>query len=283
MADSQQLALTNVVVQYPGTSAPQLTIPSVTAQVGQLIGIIGASRSGKTTLCRVLAGIIPNIVHGKLTGIVQLGSYQPVTDWAAYRQHLGVVFQDPAGQLSGLSETVADELAFDLVNQGQSEATIVTRVHEVAQQLGLTAQLSQAPTELSGGQLQRLAIGCALITHPQVLVMDDPTSQMDPQGRAAFFKWLRQLTDTTVLIVSDEIDDLCEIADQLWGLADGELVISGTPRQVINQLVPEWHLPVPVTTQLAQTMNWRLADQSWPVTLTELKEARYDHVAATQV
>lgn len=113
--------------------------------------------------------------------------------------------------------------------------------------------------------------------------MDDPTSQMDPQGRAAFFKWLRQLTDTTVLIVSDEIDDLCEIADQLWGLADGELVISGTPRQVINQLVPEWHLPVPVTTQLAQTMSWRLADQSWPVTLTELKEARYDHVAATQV
>lgn len=281
MADSQQLALTNVVVQYPGTSAPQLTIPSVTAQVGQLIGIIGASRSGKTTLCRVLAGIIPNIVHGKLTGIVQLGSYQPVTDWAAYRQHLGVVFQDSAGQLSGLSETVADELAFDLVNQGQSEATIVTRVHEIAQQLGLTSQLSQAPTELSGGQLQRLAIGCALITHPQVLVMDDPTSQMDPQGRAAFFKWLRQLADTTVLVVSDEIDDLCEIADQLWGLADGELVISGTPRQVINQLVPEWHLPVPVTTQLAQTMNWRLADQSWPVTLTELKEASYDHVAAT--
>ena len=136
----------------------------------------------------------------------------------------GVVLQNPAGQLSGLAETVADEIAFDLINQGMAEGLIQKRVEEVATQMGLIEQLNLRPESLSGGQSQRLAIATAIAANPAVLIMDDPTSQMDPLGRRQFFQWLAQVKETTVFIVTSEIDDLCEVADVVWVLHEGQMV-----------------------------------------------------------
>ena len=112
---------------------------------------------------------------------------QRVSDnWPVYNAMNGVVLQNPAGQLSGLADTVADEIAFDLINQGMAEGLIQKRVEEVATQMGLIEQLNLRPESLSGGQIQRLAIATAIATNPAVLIMDDPTSQMDPLGRRQF-------------------------------------------------------------------------------------------------
>jgi energy-coupling factor transport system ATP-binding protein len=272
MVKNQSISLKNLSVKYPGSPAPQLKQITAQADPGQIIGIVGNSRAGKTTLCQILSGVIPTIISAKVSGTYTLNGHSPVADWPAYNQLTGVVLQNPAGQLSGLADTVADEIAFDLINQGIQEAVITKRVNQAAMQMGLTAQLTQHPESLSGGQLQRLAIASAIATDPQILILDDPTSEMDPVGRQQFFNWLAGVKATT-FIVSNEIDDLCEIADLIWVLQDGNLVAQGTPHQVFNHLSANWQLPAPTSLQLAQKMDWRLPTSDFPVNFQELREA----------
>ena len=178
---------------------------------------------------------------------------------------------------SMLADTVADEIAFDLINQGMAEGLIQKRVEEVATQMGLIEQLNLRPESLSGGQSQRLAIATAIAANPAVLIMDDPTSQMDPLGRRQFFQWLAQVKETTVFIVTSEIDDLCEVADVVWVLHEGQMVAQGRPGEVFNHLAADWQIPAPTIQQLAQKMDWHLADGRYPVNDADLKEVRYVH------
>ena len=158
MDANQQIVLDNLSVRYRGEDEAALKGISLTAKTGQIIGIIGNSRSGKTTLCDVLSGIIPNIVSGHVSGTVRLGEFSPFESFDEYNFHTGVVLQNTAGQLSGLSDTVFDEIAFGLINQGMSEEEAAKSVVRAACQMGLEDLLEQAPDTLSGGQTQRLAI-----------------------------------------------------------------------------------------------------------------------------
>ena len=141
----------------------------------------------------------------------------------------------------------------------------------------LIEQLNLRPESLSGGQSQRLAIATAIAANPAVLIMDDPTSQMDPLGRRQFFQWLAQVKETTVFIVTSEIDDLCEVADVVWVLHEGQMVAQGRPGEVFNHLEADWQIPAPTIQQLAQKMDWHLADGRYPVNDAELKEVCYVH------
>ena len=243
----------------------------MTAKTGQIIGIIGNSRSGKTTLCDVLSGIIPNIVSGHVSGTVRLGEFSPFEAFDEYNFHTGVVLQNTAGQLSGLSDTVFDEIAFGLINQGMSEEEASKSVVRAACQMGLEDLLEQAPDTLSGGQTQRLAIASEIAFDPEFLIMDDPTSQMDPVGRKEFFEWLAGCSEKTIFIVSNEVDDLCEIADQLWVLEKGELIASGKPLDVINQVAEGHDLYLPVVYRMAKELGKKLTSGLFPVKLSELK------------
>lgn len=273
MDKDKRIILENLNVQYSGMETAQLKNINIDTSTGQIIGIIGNSHSGKSTLCRVLAGIIPNIISAKISGSYSIAGRSPVDAWTTFNALTGVVLQNPAGQLSGLADTVADEMAFDLINQGSSVDVINKRVANVAAQMGLADQLRQKPESLSGGQMQRLAIATAIITQPQILIMDDPTSEMDPVGRQQFFHWLTTVKETTMFIVSSEIDDLCEVADSIWIMSEGELVAQGSPQNVFNHLSPEWQIPTPTIYQLAEKMNWHLTGDTFPVAAKELKEA----------
>lgn len=271
MDDNQQIVLDNLSVRYRGEDEAALKGISLTAKTGQIIGIIGNSRSGKTTLCDVLSGIIPNIVSGHVSGTVRLGEFSPFGAFDEYNFHTGVVLQNTAGQLSGLSDTVFDEIAFGLINQGMSEEEASESVVRAACQMGLEDLLEQAPDTLSGGQTQRLAIASEIAFDPEFLIMDDPTSQMDPVGRKEFFEWLAGCSEKTIFIVSNEVDDLCEIADQLWVLEKGELIASGKPLDVINQVAEGHDLYLPVVYRMAKELEKKLPSGLFPVKLSELK------------
>lgn len=271
MDANQQIVLDNLSVRYRGEDEAALKEISLTAKTGQIIGIIGNSRSGKTTLCDVLSGIIPNIVSGHVSGTVRLGEFSPFEAFDEYNFHTGVVLQNTAGQLSGLSDTVFDEIAFGLINQGMSEEEASKSVVRAACQMGLEDLLEQAPDTLSGGQTQRLAIASEIAFDPEFLIMDDPTSQMDPVGRKEFFEWLAGCSEKTIFIVSNEVDDLCEIADQLWVLEKGELIASGKPLDVINQVAEGHDLYLPVIYRMAKELGRKLPSGLFPVKLSELK------------
>lgn len=271
MDANQQIVLDNLSVRYRGEDEAALKGISLTAKTGQIIGIIGNSRSGKTTLCDVLSGIIPNIVSGHVSGTVRLGEFSPFEAFDEYNFHTGVVLQNTAGQLSGLSDTVFDEIAFGLINQGMSEEEASKSVVRAACQMGLEDLLEQAPDMLSGGQTQRLAIASEIAFDPEFLIMDDPTSQMDPVGRKEFFEWLAGCSEKTIFIVSNEVDDLCEIADQLWVLEKGELIASGKPLDVINQVAEGHDLYLPVVYRMAKELGKKLPSGLFPVKLSELK------------
>lgn len=271
MDANQQIVLDNLSVRYRGEDEAALKGISLTAKTGQIIGIIGNSRSGKTTLCYVLSGIIPNIVSGHVSGTVRLGEFSPFEAFDEYNFHTGVVLQNTAGQLSGLSDTVFDEIAFGLINQGMSEEEASKSVVRAACQMGLEDLLEQAPDTLSGGQTQRLAIASEIAFDPEFLIMDDPTSQMDPVGRKEFFEWLAGCSEKTIFIVSNEVDDLCEIADQLWVLEKGELIASGKPLDVINQVAEGHDLYLPVVYRMAKELGKKLPSGLFPVKLSELK------------
>lgn len=271
MDANKQIVLDNLSVRYRGEDEAALKGISLTAKTGQIIGIIGNSRSGKTTLCDVLSGIIPNIVSGHVSGTVRLGEFSPFESFDEYNFHTGVVLQNTAGQLSGLSDTVFDEIAFGLINQGMSEEEAAKSVVRAACQMGLEDLLEQAPDTLSGGQTQRLAIASEIAFDPEFLIMDDPTSQMDPVGRKEFFEWLAGCSEKTIFIVSNEVDDLCEIADQLWVLEKGELIASGKPLDVINQVAEGHDLYLPVVYRMAKELGKKLPSGLFPVKLSELK------------
>ena len=271
MDANQQIVLDNLSVRYRGEDEAALKGISLTAKTGQIIGIIGNSRSGKTILCEVLSGIIPNIVSGHVSGTVRLGEFSPFEAFDEYNFHTGVVLQNTAGQLSGLSDTVFDEIAFGLINQGMSEEEASKSVVRAACQMGLEDLLEQAPDTLSGGQTQRLAIASEIAFDPEFLIMDDPTSQMDPVGRKEFFEWLAGCSEKTIFIVSNEVDDLCEIADQLWVLEKGELIASGKPLDVINQVAEGHDLYLPVVYRMAKELGKKLPSGLFPVKLSELK------------
>ena len=271
MDANQQIVLDNLSVRYRGEDEAALKGISLTAKTGQIIGIIGNSRSGKTTLCDVLSGIIPNIVSGHVSGTVRLGEFSPLEAFDEYNFHTGVVLQNTAGQLSGLSDTVFDEIAFGLINQGMSEEEASKAVVRAACQMGLEDLLEQAPDTLSGGQTQRLAIASEIAFDPEFLIMDDPTSQMDPVGRKEFFEWLAGCSEKTIFIVSNEVDDLCEIADQLWVLEKGELIASGKPLDVINQVADGHDLYLPVIYRMAKELGRKLPSGLFPVKFSELK------------
>lgn len=271
MDANQQIVLDNLSVRYRGEDEAALKGISLTAKTGQIIGIIGNSRSGKTTLCDVLSGIIPNIVSGHVSGTVRLGEFSPFESFDEYNFHTGVVLQNTAGQLSGLTDTVFDEIAFGLINQGMSEEEAAKSVVRAACQMGLEDLLEQAPDTLSGGQTQRLAIASEIAFDPEFLIMDDPTSQMDPVGRKEFFEWLAGCSEKTIFIVSNEVDDLCEIADQLWVLEKGELIASGKPLDVINQVAEGHDLYLPVVYRMAKELGKKLPSGLFPVKLSELK------------
>src|SRR5262245_7237959 len=183
----------NVVFRYPSTTAPALDGISLSVEDGEVIGLAGPTGAGKTTLCMALAGLVPHATGGDLEGEVQLAGRDSrastlgelLTPLDSDRAFVAVTFQDPEAQIVGM--TVEEDLAFGPENLGIPPDEIDRRISEALAFVGLEEFRDAFPYALSGGQKQRVAIAAALVMRPRLLILDEPTSELDPAGRAEIF------------------------------------------------------------------------------------------------
>ena len=232
------ITVQDLTYTYPGAAIPALDRLTITVPAGQVCAVIGANGAGKSTLCHALTGFIPHFFRGTLEGELRVaGLSVPDTPLAELAGTTGLVFQNPFNQITGARFSVLEEVAFGLENLGIAREEILDRCRSALELTGLQDLADRSPFDLSGGQMQRLAIASMLAMHPRVLVLDEPTSQLDPAGTEAVFLHLRQLASTgqtTVLLVEHKLEWIAAFADRVLVLSEGSLAADGSPRQVLG-------------------------------------------------
>ncbi len=274
------IALDAVTYTYPATAQPALRDVTLSIPDGQLCAVIGVNGAGKSTLCYALSGFIPHFFRGELAGRIHIGGVDTQSvPLAELVQRVGLVFQNPFNQMSGAKFTVREEIAFGLENLGVARGEMQVRVDRALARVGIADLADRSPFALSGGQQQRVAIASMLAMEPHVLVLDEPTSQLDPIGTREVFETIRALIGergTTVVLVEHKLEWVAAFADRVVVLADSRIVMDGSPRQVL--IVPElarYRLSAPRYVQAARAARevglWP-ADRALPATLAEAAE-----------
>ena len=271
-----QLKTEHLTYGYPGAEKPALQDVSIEISAGEFVGVIGANNSGKSTLCYALAGVVPHLYQGKMQGKVVINGIdnrdKTVGEIAL---NVGLVLQVPGSQISGVRYTVFEEVAFGLENRGVPREEIHRRVGEILDLMGLAEYAKHSPFHLSGGQQQRLALATVLATAPSILILDEPTTFLDPQGAKLVFDILRQLQQQgkTIIIAEQKMDLIAEYADRVLAFDKGHLVLDGTPREVLTSpIMPSINLNWTRYTQVADLAckNGLLsAGQPLPASLSE--------------
>ena len=231
------LALSGASYRYAGT--PRDVLAGVTLEVtpGRVVGLVGPNEAGKSTLCLVASGLAPASIGGRLDGSVTMDGVETRSlKPHELAQRCGVLFQNPTTQLSGTAATVYEELAFGPRNLGLPIAEIVERVEWALAMLGIDALAPKDPARLSGGQAQLVALASVLALRPAYLVLDEPTSQLDPQGTRLVGEALAHLAGesrTGILIVEHKTELLAALADEVAVIDGGRVVESGPAAAVL--------------------------------------------------
>lgn len=232
------ISVRHLTFAYALTSTAALWDISFDVPAGQFCALVGPNRAGKSTLCYALSGFIPHFYRGQMSGEVTVAD-SPVaaTPLSELAGKIGLVFQNPFNQITGARMTVRGEIAFGLENMGVPRGEMLTRVDEALEMVGLSGLADRSPGQLSGGQQQRLALASVLVLRPQVLVLDEPTSQLDPLGTREVFSVLVRLvqsTGTTVVLVEHKLEWVGAFADRVIALANGQIIADGPPRNVLQ-------------------------------------------------
>ncbi|MFU8876028.1 energy-coupling factor ABC transporter ATP-binding protein [Micromonospora sp. SL4-19] len=222
---------------YAYAEQPALVGIDLQLEEGRLHGVVGLNSSGKTTLCSLIRGVIPHFHHGDLTGeVVILG--RPLLDWdpAELSRTIGCVFDNPFTQISGIRETVFEEIAIGLENLGVPRDEMIERVEGVVEQLGIEAIVEKNPNELSGGQRQKVAFASIIAMDAPVVVIDEPTSQLDPEASEAVFEIIEGLKHRgkSIVLAEHKIDLLAQYADTITVMNEGTVVMHGPTRDVVG-------------------------------------------------
>jgi energy-coupling factor transporter ATP-binding protein EcfA2 len=222
--------------RYPSADLPALKGVSLTVRRGEFIGVIGPSGAGKSTLCQAIAGIIPHSVPGEVEGGVEVfGSDVTTEQRMDVTARVGLVLQDPEAQIIGM--TVAEDLAFGPENYEVPPEVIDERSVRCLDRVGLAGLMERDTYALSGGQKQRLAIASALMLEPDLLILDEPTSELDPLGKDQVFaviEDLRREGDVTVIVVEHEVDRLARLADRIVVVSEGRVLVDDAPLAVFS-------------------------------------------------
>ncbi len=226
----------NLTYTYPIGAKPAFEDVTLRIEKGEFVVLTGPSGCGKTTLCRCFNGLIPHFYSGELKGEVTVSelkvSEHPIHELA---QHVGMVFQNPENQLFALS--VEKDAAFGLENLGTSREEIRKRVDWALKTTGVFELKERAPYELSGGQQQRVAIASVLAMQPEIIVLDEPTSFLDPLGAQRIFEVINSLNKElgiTTILVEHRLDLTSKYASRVIIMDKGRILLDGPPRQILS-------------------------------------------------
>lgn len=264
--------------KYPHTDKLALDDLSFTIEKGEFIGIIGENGAGKSTLSQAFMGLVPHFHKGAYGGKVVVDGMEvksvPVSETC---QKVGLVFQNPFNQLSGAKDTVFHEIAFGLQNMGIPREEMEKRIEDVLKLLDIEAYKDRNPFDLSGGQMQRVAIASVLVMQPQVMILDEPTSQLDPQGTEEVFKAVDTLTNLgiTIIMIEQKIEKMASYCDRMLLMNKGKLIDFDTPSKILNRDdIAEYGIRPLFVTKICEKYGVKKEDGLYPITLEEVMDLK---------
>ena len=230
------ISLEGVTYTYPGATAPALIDVNLEIAPGELVVVAGGSGSGKSTLLRAISGLVPHFHGGTFAGrVIVAGMDTRRHGPGELAQSVGTLFQDPETQV--VTGTVRAELAFGLENRGRTPAAVARGVEETALALAIDHLLDRSTAELSGGELQRTALGAALAGVPEIVVLDEPTSQLDPVAGDELIGLLHRAnedSDATIVLAEHRLERCLGAADRVLALHRGRIVCDASPPEFLR-------------------------------------------------
>jgi energy-coupling factor transporter ATP-binding protein EcfA2 len=226
----------NLTYTYPGAAKPSISDVSLRVEKGEFVLITGPSGCGKTTLCRCFNGLVPHFYQGDLTGEITVAG-EDVLKHHTYEmaKHVGLVFQNPENQLFALS--IEKDVAFGLENNGVPRDVMRKKVDWALNMTGIYDLRERSPHEISGGQQQRVAIAAVLAMEPEIIVLDEPTSFLDPLSAEKIFDVIYDLNRSqgiTVILVEHRLDLTAKYTNHLVVMEEGKVRFEGNPREILN-------------------------------------------------
>ncbi len=268
------IIISNMSYRYPDAKHYALEELNFTIYKGEFVVILGEHLAGKSTFCQILNGVIPNFKGGEMKGsVIVSGLNTQEVSVAELAQKVGIVLQDPEAQL--FTTKVISEVAFGPENLCLDVDEILERVRWSLQVVGLAGFEQRCPTSLSGGQKQRLAIAAALAMRPEVLVLDEATSQLDPIGTMEVFSLVQELNkkyNMTIIMATHKSEEAAQFADRILILHQYRLITEGVPQEVFQntKLLQQVNIRSPQVSQLATYLEERsLCLSEFPVTIEQ--------------
>ena len=271
--DLRNLSFTYMLSKDPAVSELDLSL-----QRGKFYAVLGANGSGKTTLCNIIRGFVPRFFEGELSGeVVFDGTPLEMMSMGELSLKMGYVFQNPFNQITGARDNVYEEIAFGLENFNVPVDQIRERVERIMEMTNTSYLADKNPLDLSGGQQQRVALASILVMEPDTLIIDEPTSQLDPVETARVFDIIEKMKEMgkTIVLVEHMIELVAQYADDVIVLEDGKLIDFGEKHAVLSKMkLLEHGVTLPQSVLLANEMRARgIPVPGNPVTRDELKAA----------
>lgn len=265
--------------RYPEVEKLALDDLNFTVEKGEFIGIVGRNKAGKSTLCYALAGLVPHLFSGAYGGKAIVNGIEVRThEVEDIMVDVGLVFENPFSQMTGSKFTVFEEIAFGLENKGIEQGEMKTRIKESLELLDIVELQDKNPFSLSGGQMQRVAIASVIAMKPEILVLDEPTSQLDPQGSEEVFRVVENLAKEgmTIIMAEHKIEKVAEYSDRVILLDDGKQVAIDTPAEIFSRDDLKTHgILAPAATRIAKKLGIKEKETGlYPITISTLAKER---------
>lgn len=270
----KKIVVENLKYRYPLTDELALKDISFEVERGEFIGIIGQNQSGKSTLCQALVGLVPHFYQGAYGGrVVVDGLEVDKSEICDIAVKVGIVFQNPFTQVTGSKLTVYEEIAFGLENMGVIRDEMKKRIDYSLKLLDIYKFKDRNPFDLSGGQMQRMAIASIIAMRPEIIVLDEPTSQLDPQGSEEVFRAVQNLSKEgmTVIMVEHKIEKIAKYSDRVMLLNNGEIIAFDTPQKIFSRNdLDKYNVQAPAFTRICKGLGIKNNETGlYPITIDE--------------